>query len=163
MTGGGFRVRESVPPETTIRRTRVRGIARTLEVTHDVDTRLALMDRPTGAVITCLLCAEAVEYTAELQGRHVQHACARFVSGPLDRTMPWGKHKGVRISELPIDYLRWLIANATEAGEDLKASFKAAWDERFAQTQTKLPWQQQSTPPVMATVPAGRRFLDLDE
>ena len=27
--------------------------------------------------------------------------------------MPWGKHRGKWISELPIDYLKWIILNYT--------------------------------------------------
>lgn len=28
------------------------------------------------------------------------------------KTMPFGKHKGERIDEIPSDYLRWLLDNA---------------------------------------------------
>lgn len=30
-----------------------------------------------------------------------------------DALMPWGKHKGTRLDELPIRYLRWLAERAT--------------------------------------------------
>lgn len=40
--------------------------------------------------------------------------------GPPDMTMPFGKHKGRLISELPSGYLRWLAENCNN--EDICAA-----------------------------------------
>ena len=31
--------------------------------------------------------------------------------GPSRTTMPFGKHKGERLDQIPADYLAWLVAN----------------------------------------------------
>ncbi len=40
----------------------------------------------------------------------------------LIRRMPFGKHKGQRLDEIPVDYLEWLLT--TNLDEDLEYSVK---------------------------------------
>lgn len=36
------------------------------------------------------------------------------------RTMPFGKHKGERVDQLPSDYLRWLLEKEVIQDDDLE-------------------------------------------
>lgn len=40
-------------------------------------------------------------------------------------TMPFGKHKGVKLSEVPKSYITWLLGNATNLDADLRAALEA--------------------------------------
>lgn len=44
--------------------------------------------------------------------------------GSLRMTMPFGKHKGMLIGDLPRSYARWAIENLTDIDGDLKASLE---------------------------------------
>ncbi len=44
--------------------------------------------------------------------------------------MPFGKYRGVALTELPIDYMRWAIQNMD--AKDVKDAIKRAYDERMA-------------------------------
>jgi exodeoxyribonuclease X len=43
--------------------------------------------------------------------------------------MPFGKHKGLRFSELPWDYLDW-VTSKSEMGEDIKFSARCELQRR---------------------------------
>ena len=42
----------------------------------------------------------------------------------IPKTMPFGKHKGVPIAELPVDYVRWAIANLTDMDKYLRGALE---------------------------------------
>jgi uncharacterized protein (DUF3820 family) len=48
--------------------------------------------------------------------------------GPLsaDSPMPFGKHKGTLLKDLPRDYAEWLVGNLGDGKEDIKAAIRAA-------------------------------------
>lgn len=53
-------------------------------------------------------------------GRHRHNPkCVALTEGFLIR-MPWGKHKGTPVAEVPHDYLRWLIGRGGDMQADLK-------------------------------------------
>lgn len=42
----------------------------------------------------------------------------------VPKTMPFGKHKGVLIAELPRDYVRWAVANLTDMDKYLRGALE---------------------------------------
>ena len=50
-----------------------------------------------------------------------QSTAARPHSG---YAMPWGKHKGAPIHEVPADYLRWCLGNASNLTDELRAEIE---------------------------------------
>ncbi len=48
---------------------------------------------------------------------------------PQDWQMPFGKHKGESLGNLPIGYLRWLY-EATDVDPDLRAAVESVLEER---------------------------------
>lgn len=51
-------------------------------------------------------------------------------AGPNE--MPWGKHKGKPISQVPADYLRWVLKNADNATPDLLDRIEKSLEDRGA-------------------------------
>jgi uncharacterized protein (DUF3820 family) len=47
-------------------------------------------------------------------------------SATPDTPMPFGKHKGTPIRDLPRDYAEWLVSNLGDGKEDIKAALRAA-------------------------------------
>ena len=53
-----------------------------------------------------------------------------------DIAMPWGKHKGRLLCDIPSDYLHWLF-DKSEADDELKEAaeaeyeFRARWNQHF--------------------------------
>lgn len=67
----------------------------------------ALGDALTGAAVFSTL----VDYYAINVGSPTANAVAAFAAAPLAyKTMPWGKHRGKPLEELPPDYVRWLLS-----------------------------------------------------
>jgi hypothetical protein len=52
---------------------------------------------------------------------------ARSVYGSV--TMPFGKHKGRALSDIPTDYLIWLLDNATALSRQLKRAIETVVEE----------------------------------
>lgn len=44
-------------------------------------------------------------------------------------TMPWGKHKGTPLKDVPKDYLLWVLREADKAAPELKAEIQRVLDE----------------------------------
>lgn len=42
-----------------------------------------------------------------------------------DFVMPWGKHKGAPLHLVPADYLKWLLANASNLSDELRAEIES--------------------------------------
>lgn len=42
----------------------------------------------------------------------------------LDNKMPFGKHRGEKLRNLPKSYVNWLLANATELDDDLREALR---------------------------------------
>jgi exodeoxyribonuclease X len=38
--------------------------------------------------------------------------------------LPFGKHRGLRISQVPPDYLHWMLANCTRIDTDLRQAIE---------------------------------------
>ena len=70
-----------------------------------------------------------------------------------DSTMPWGKHQGLRICELPSEYLEWSLRNLHSMGPTLRSAIRLEkefrtrhgrastgqeerWEARFAEADT---------------------------
>ena len=73
-------------------------------------------------------------------------------------TFPFGKHKGVRIADLPLDYINWVLTNM----DDLRPPLQAALTGELRRRETGEPAADrdrersaQARPPV-TTAPAGR-------
>lgn len=70
-------------------------------------------------------CEDVVE---KERGPHLGQYCAgcgafdrwlpkpRSIEESLEAVMPFGKHKGTKLSELPPDYIRWCIENLENRG-----------------------------------------------
>jgi uncharacterized protein (DUF3820 family) len=43
------------------------------------------------------------------------------------RRMPWGKHKGKRIDEVPIDYLQWMLDQPDTFKVEIKQYLESEW------------------------------------
>lgn len=64
-------------------------------------------------VLRCM----TVEYMSRNHGKTAQEAIEFFVSftmDPLLKTMPFGKHKGLPMEQLPKDYVAWLKENVDD-------------------------------------------------
>lgn len=49
---------------------------------------------------------------------------ASVVQGPSADVMPWGKHKGKPLGEVPRDYLEWAVRNADAMRPELRAAIE---------------------------------------
>lgn len=49
---------------------------------------------------------------------------ASVAQGNTAVTMPWGKHKGKPLDQVPPDYLRWAITNASIMSDELRAAIE---------------------------------------
>jgi hypothetical protein len=48
-------------------------------------------------------------------------------------TMPWGVHRNELLSDVPSDYLRWVLHRSDHADSDLKREVRAELDRRRAE------------------------------
>jgi len=65
-----------------------------------------------------------------LSAEEIEKLSKKPESKPFDgETMPFGKHKGEKIEDIPYDYLEWAVGNLFE-GEVLDA-LKAEYDRRW--------------------------------
>lgn len=56
------------------------------------------------------------------------HQLIEVINGPgmtPQDKMPFGKHKGVKLCNLPKDYVRWALSNLNEVDADLRAALEA--------------------------------------
>ena len=44
--------------------------------------------------------------------------------------MPWGRHEGDALAQIPSDYLRWVLEHADAADDDLRHDINAVLEER---------------------------------
>jgi len=54
----------------------------------------------------------------------------RAVRVKLSQSMPWGKHEGELIADVPSDYLRWVLRRASYADDELKRDIRAELSKR---------------------------------
>ena len=57
-------------------------------------------------------------------GRLRHHPCCDDLRAGWVPTMPFGKHKGRKLSDVPGDYLRWLLTRTDRISPDLKAAIQ---------------------------------------
>jgi hypothetical protein len=44
--------------------------------------------------------------------------------------MPWGRHEGEALAQIPSDYLRWILEHAAAADDDLRHDVVSVLEER---------------------------------
>jgi exodeoxyribonuclease X len=71
-----------------------------------------------GDVVTCysLLKLMAQETNTDLEG--LMRMSRKHI--PLSSLMPFGKHKGTALSELPMSYVQWLLTSTDNLDPDLR-------------------------------------------
>lgn len=75
---------------------------------------------------------------AEAQRVAAENLLKTFVeTAPGEVTMPWGKHQGEKLSEIPLDYVEWLASNF-ETKEPLKTAAKKVAETRKVKAAEKL-------------------------
>ncbi len=73
------------------------------------------------AIITANILGIAIEEYLKNGGKDDRKAFMDYINSPITvQTMPFGMHYGKPLSEVPKDYLRWALENATAADPDLK-------------------------------------------
>ena len=58
---------------------------------------------------------------------------------PPPPVMPWGKHKGVPLADVPEDYLNWILKNAENMSPELRAQIEQAQAARAAARPPPVP------------------------
>lgn len=79
-----------------------------------------------------LMTMELIQPCMKLAGIETVGAFVEWLRMPYanpDMLMPFGKHRGLKISELPKRYLDWMVNRATDIDGDLRASAEAMLDE----------------------------------
>lgn len=77
----------------------------------------------------------------------------RDMRAPADVVIPFGKHKGKKISEAPVDYVRWLAEETNNA--DLKAAAQAFLDSDGESPPPPASAKTASTPAAPAAAASG--------
>jgi hypothetical protein len=80
--------------------------------------------------------------------------------------MPWGKHEGKRLEDVPLSYLRWVLRECDNIPLDLRRAIRDVVEEaEDSGTDARGPWQAQSAgPPInwQGTIREWYRSLALD-
>lgn len=70
------------------------------------------------------------EYEETLPPRTI----GRTIRVEMPAVMPWGKHAGTAMEDVPSGYFRWILRKADYASADLKAEIREELDRRRAET-----------------------------
>ena len=86
--------------------------------------------RPHGAAFDVSTCRALLDHCIEeLQGNGMKATTyAALADGSLKpyrvHVMPFGKHRGERLEDVPRDYIRWALGNMQDLDEDLRSSLR---------------------------------------
>jgi exodeoxyribonuclease X len=76
------------------------------------------------AVTAAIFRDEIDDYLRRFQTETWEQVSGYIASPLVIRTMPFGKHKGVELKDLPRDYVQWMAGNLRDLDLDLKASLE---------------------------------------
>ena len=68
-------------------------------------------------------------------------------AAPADTPMPWGKHKGTPIGQVPRGYMQWCLDNADALRPDIRRAFEFMTGKPLGSTQARIdpnkpPWSK---------------------
>lgn len=72
------------------------------------------------AVDDCMICLDLLKHIMTVSGKTV-HDLIDISSQPLIvRVMPFGKHKGLKMEDVPTDYLKWMLREMSNMDENMR-------------------------------------------
>lgn len=95
----------------------------TLRYWLDIELEAAAHDATGDTLVTSCVLLKEIEAYLQSRGVDSAEALIQLADSPVAiQKMPFGKHFGERLSDVPQDYLRWALRNITDMNSDLRWS-----------------------------------------
>lgn len=72
------------------------------------------------AVEDCMICRDLLLHIMEITGKSVDELITASSEPLVIRVMPFGKHKGAKMEDVPLDYLKWALREMSNLDANLR-------------------------------------------